>query len=213
MIVFSSIAGTMPGKGIRPGSFSGFSRVPDHSAQSSVILLFRRVLCFHGDDVWRLRGKWQRNYGVVDAKERMAMRTAVSKGRWSQLLSSIFSVLHAWWMTDRIRVPESSGRLLTLQPGKRFVCHGRVWFVMTREVKCQDGAAWVKYRLHADGDCSAGDSSAADLEVAELLLSLDQEGRTAQFSAVLSGASETNFVTDTDVTILNARRSDSLPFR
>lgn len=51
------------------------------------------------------------------------------------------------WQGDRIRVADSDGRLLSLQPGDQFVLFGEVHHVLTRSGDASDGLIRCRYGL------------------------------------------------------------------
>ncbi len=68
---------------------------------------------------------------------------------------SLRDLAAAWWMTDRVRISPSSGRLLGLRPGDRFVFRGESFTVVARSVQPTATGHELVYRVES----SLGDGS------------------------------------------------------
>ena len=78
----------------------------------------------------------------------MVKLTAIASehGLWD----SLRTLLQAWWGSDRIRTSPTTGRILALRPGDRFLLMDQIWIVMFRDIKCRDSSARVRLGISSE---------------------------------------------------------------
>ena len=78
----------------------------------------------------------------------MARLTSIAgqHGLWK----SLRTLLRAWWGSDRIRTYPTTGRMLALHTGDRFLLLNQIWTVMHRDVKCGHSTAKVRLGISSE---------------------------------------------------------------
>ena len=71
-----------------------------------------------------------------------------SSGLWG----SFRTLLQSWWRADRIRTSPTTGRMLALHPGDRFLLLNQIWTVTSRDIKCSESAASVRLRILCESE-------------------------------------------------------------
>lgn len=66
------------------------------------------------------------------------------------LWESLRALLQAWWGSDRIRTFPTTGRILALRTGDRFLLMEQIWTVTFRDIKCHESLARVRLGLSAE---------------------------------------------------------------
>ena len=97
--------------------------------------------------------------------------TAIRHG----LLGAMRILLRAWWGSDRIRTSPTTGRMLALKTGDRFLLRDRIWIVTSRDIKCCESSAHVRLEIRNESEnqsaeliCGAKNVLSAPLEPAGL---------------------------------------------
>jgi hypothetical protein len=85
---------------------------------------------------------------LSDDAKIMARLTAISgqHGFWD----SLRTLLQAWWGSDRIRTSPTTGRILALRPGDRFLLMDQIWTVTFRDIKCRDSSTRVRLGISSE---------------------------------------------------------------
>ena len=103
----------------------------------------------------------------------MARLTSIAgqHGLWK----SLRTLLRAWWGSDRIRTYPTTGRMLALHTGDRFLLLDRIWIVTCRDIKCRESSAHVRLEIRSESEnqtaeliCGASNVRSARLEPAGL---------------------------------------------
>ena len=68
------------------------------------------------------------------------------------LWDSFRTLLQSWWRADRIRTSPTTGRMLALHPGDRFLLMNQIWTVTSRDIKCSESAASVRLRILCESE-------------------------------------------------------------
>ena len=68
------------------------------------------------------------------------------------LWESFRSLLQSWWRVDRIRTAPTTGRMLALHPGDRFLLLNQIWTVTSRDIKCHESAARVRLGIRCESE-------------------------------------------------------------
>ena len=68
------------------------------------------------------------------------------------LWDSFRTLLQSWWRADRIRTSPTTGRMLALHPGDRFLLLNQIWTVTSRDIKCSESAASVRLRILCESE-------------------------------------------------------------
>ncbi|KAA1261377.1 hypothetical protein LF1_39240 [Rubripirellula obstinata] len=76
----------------------------------------------------------------------------------TKIVATIRDLIAAWYYTDRIRVSPTTGRLLALQVGDRFVIRGESYEVLRREVDDTTNGTVLTYQLDGSQGGSQGGS-------------------------------------------------------
>ena len=91
------------------------------------------------------------------------------------LSGAIRTLLRAWWGSDRIRTSPTTGRMLALKTGDRFLLLDRIWIVTCRDIKCRESSAHVRLEIRSESEnqtaeliCGASNVLSARLEPAGL---------------------------------------------
>ena len=91
------------------------------------------------------------------------------------LWGSFRTLLQSWWRTDRIRTSPTTGRILALQTGDRFLLLNQIWTVTSRDIKCRESSANIRLEISSESEnqtaeliCGATDVVSARLEPAGL---------------------------------------------
>ena len=66
------------------------------------------------------------------------------------LWESLRTLLRAWWGSDRIRTFPTTGRILALRPGDRFLLMDQIWTVTLRDIKCGESTARVRLGISSE---------------------------------------------------------------
>lgn len=74
------------------------------------------------------------------------------------LWDSFRTLLQSWWRADRIRTAPTTGRMLALHPGDRFLLLNQIWTVTSRDIKCRESSARVRL-----GICCESEQQTAEL--------------------------------------------------
>jgi hypothetical protein len=85
---------------------------------------------------------------LSDGAKIMARLTAIS-GQYG-LWDSLRTLLQVWWGSDRIRTSPTTGRILALRPGDRFLLMDQIWIVTFRDIKCRDSSARVRLGISSE---------------------------------------------------------------
>ena len=91
------------------------------------------------------------------------------------LSGAIRTLLRAWWGSDRIRTSPTTGRMLALHTGDRFLLLNQIWIVTSRDIKCRESSAHVRLEIRSETEnqtaeliCGASNVLSARLEPAGL---------------------------------------------
>ena len=91
------------------------------------------------------------------------------------LWDSFRTLLQSWWRADRIRTSPTTGRMLALHPGDRFLLLNQIWTVTSRDIKCHESAARVRLGIRCESEpqtaeliCGASDVVSTRTEPAGL---------------------------------------------
>lgn len=104
-------------------------------------------------------------------------------------------LIKSWYAVDRIRIRPAEGRLLSLQPGDRFLFNEQLFDVLGRKMKVHAGESRLDYAIRScDG--------AALLQVA---VGRDLSGLTSAKMYTDNGV--TNLI-DSDLIVLDSRETD-----
>lgn len=68
------------------------------------------------------------------------------------LSGAIRTLLRAWWGSDRIRTSPTTGRMLALKTGDRFLLLDRIWLVTCRDIKCRESSAHVRLEIRSESE-------------------------------------------------------------
>jgi hypothetical protein len=114
--------------------------------RQSCFSVYRRAA---GDDFSMGRYLWPGGKQLLsDGAKIMARPTAIASqhGLWD----SLRTLLQAWWGSDRIRTSPTTGRILALRPGDRFLLMDQIWIVTFRDVKCRDSSARLRLGISSE---------------------------------------------------------------
>ena len=68
------------------------------------------------------------------------------------LWDSFRTLLQSWWRADRIRTSPTTGRILALHTGDRFLLLNQIWTVTSRDVKCRESSASVRLGIRCESE-------------------------------------------------------------
>lgn len=100
-------------------------------------------------------------------------------------------LIKSWYAVDRIRIRPAEGRLLSLQPGDRFLFNGQLYDVLSRQ-------------LHADGDHARLDYAIRSHQGKSLLQVPVTRNLSGPTSARMYTDDGTSSLIDSDLTILDS---------
>ncbi len=91
------------------------------------------------------------------------------------LWGSFRILLQAWWRADRIRTSPTTGRILALHTGDRFLLLNQIWTVTSRDIKCRESSASIRLGIRCESEpqtaeliCGATDAVSTRTEPAGL---------------------------------------------
>ncbi|MFO1003008.1 MAG: hypothetical protein U0936_21970 [Planctomycetaceae bacterium] len=70
----------------------------------------------------------------------------------SGLWDSFRTLLCSWWHADRIRTSPTTGRILALHTGDRFLLLNQIWTVTWRDIKCRESSASVRLGIRCESE-------------------------------------------------------------
>ncbi len=107
--------------------------------------------------------------GVQTVAERSS--TVVRNGLWG----SFRTLLQSWWRIDRIRTSPTTGRMLALHAGDRFLLLNQIWIVTSRDIKCCESSTGVRLGIRSETEnqtaeliCGTSDTISTRLQPAGL---------------------------------------------
>lgn len=102
-----------------------------------------------GDDFSMGRCLWPGGKQFLSDGAKIMDRLTAISGRHG-LWDSLRTLLQAWWGSDRIRTSPTTGRILALRPGDRFLLMDQIWIVTFRDIKCRDSSARLRLRISSE---------------------------------------------------------------
>lgn len=75
----------------------------------------------------------------------------------SGLWGAFRTLLQSWWRTDRIRTSPTTGRILALHTGDRFLLMNQIWTVTSRDIKCCESSARVRLGIRCESEHQAAE--------------------------------------------------------